>query len=104
MNIIEESIDHNRGIRVQTIKNNDSIWSILCNDRFEKNEFKTELTCDICKPTYVPKVINYRGNLLCTACLTRMIEMIQMATLSDCGRDRKQTKELQIKLETAKNG
>ena len=104
MKIIDEFIDKKRGTRVQNIEYNGFTWSILCIDRFEEGDFKANFVCDICKPTYVPKVINYGGRYLCTSCLTRMIEMIQMATLDDCGKDRHDRKELQTKLETAKNG
>jgi hypothetical protein len=98
MKISNEFID-SRGIRIQTVDWNNTSWSILSNDRFEEGDFKTKITCDICGPTFVPKVINYRGNYLCTACLTRMIEMLQHTTLNDCGKDRHDRKMLQDELE-----
>jgi len=98
MKIINEFIDKKRSTRVQNIEHNGFTWSILCNDRFEEDNFKGNFVCDICKPTYVPKVINYGGRYLCSSCLTNMIEMIQMATLTDCGKDRKDREKLEQKL------
>jgi hypothetical protein len=92
------------GVRTQYIEWNDTIWNIQSNDRFEANEFTMKICCDICGPdTYVPKVIQYRGHRLCTSCLTRMIEMVQMATLEDCGKDRNDRKELEKKLKESEN-
>lgn len=88
------------GIRTQYVKWNDSIWSILSNDRFEAGDFTMKICCDICGPdTFVPKVMLYKGNRLCTACLTRMIEMLNAATLNDCGKNRDDRAELQKLLE-----
>jgi hypothetical protein len=94
MKIINEQIDSN-GLRIQNIEHKGFTWSILCNDRFEEGDFRAKFTCDICKPTYVPKVINYGGRYLCSSCLTNMIEMIQMATLTDCGKDRHERNNLE---------
>jgi hypothetical protein len=87
------------GIRTQYIEWEDTVWSIQSNDRFEANEFTIKIRCDICGPDkYVPKVIGYKGNRFCSSCLTNMIEMIQMATLDDCGKDRKDREQLEQKL------
>lgn len=88
------------GIRTQYVEWNNSIWSVLSNDRFEAGDFTIKIRCDICGPeVYVPKVIQYSGQRLCIACLTRMIEIIQAATLEDCGKDRNDRKALQKELE-----
>jgi hypothetical protein len=88
------------GIRTQYIKWKKSMWSILSNERFIVGDFTIKICCDVCGPdVYVPKVISYKGNRLCVACLTRMIEMLNTATLDDCGKDRNDRSELQKRLE-----
>ena len=89
------------GSRTQSIKWKGETWEIHCNDRFDEGDFRVGFVCDLCAPTFVPKVINYNGNYLCVACLTRMIEMLQAATLEDCGRNRRQVKTLELKIKTA---
>jgi len=100
MKIHKETISK-QGVRTQSVKWKGEIWEIHCNDRFDAGDFRIGFTCDLCGPTFVPKVINYNGNYLCTACLTRMIEMLQAATLEDCGRSLEQVKTLELKIRTA---
>lgn len=103
MKIYEEIIDEEEGSRLQTIKWKGKIWNILCNDRFEEGYFKIKAYCELCGPEkYVPKVLDMCGHRICNACLTRLKEMLQTATLFDCGRDRDANEKLKRKLE--KNG
>ena len=100
MKVHKERIDTG-GSRTQSIKWKGEIWEVHCNDRFDEGDFRVGFSCDLCAPTFVPKVINYNGNYLCVACLTRMIEMLQAATFEDCSRSREQVKTLKLKIETA---
>ena len=91
------------GIRTQYIKWNDLIWSVLSNDRFDPNDFKIKIYCEICGPKkYVPKVLLYRGHRICTACLTRMVEILQVATFADCEKTRKEKELLEKELKENK--
>jgi len=98
---IHKEIVNKHGVRTQSVKWKGEIWEIHCNDRFDSGDFRVGFTCDLCAPTFVPKVINYNGYYLCIACLTRMIEMLQAATLEDCGRSCGQVKTLEIEIKTA---
>lgn len=100
MKVYDEMIHNFEGVRLQCIKWKDLIWNIWCNDRFEPGDFEIKVHCEICGPeTYVPKVLEYRGHRLCLSCITRFSEMLQAATLADCGRDRADRQILQKKIE-----
>ena len=84
------------GIRIQYIKWNKKRWKIFCNNRFEPEDFTIKVHCDVCGPDkFVPKIIQHKGSLLCCSCLTRMIEMLNTATLEDCGKSREENILLQ---------
>jgi hypothetical protein len=92
MKVYDEMIHNIEGVRLQCIKWKDMVWNIFCNDRFEPGDFTVKVHCEICGPeVFVPKVFEYRGHRICNSCLTRFSEMMQAATLADCGRDRQQT-------------
>ena len=97
MKVHKETINE-YGKRTQTVKWRGEHWEIRCNDRFDKGDFKIDFKCDLCAPTFVPKVILYNGYYLCVACLTRMIEMLQAAGLEDCSRNLEQVKTLEIQM------
>lgn len=101
MKVIADGVEINDKIRKQCIEWKGMNWWIECNDRFKPNDFESKVHCEICGPeTFVPKVFVYRRHKLCLSCLTRMCEMLQMATLEDCKRDRHHQKRLEQKLIT----
>jgi len=105
MKVYDEMIHTMEGVRIQCIKWKDTIWTIFCNDRFEKEDFKVKTPCEICGPeVFVSKVISYHGHRICNGCLTRFSEMMQAATLSDCTKSREERKALQENLKKYEKG
>ena len=99
MKVYDEMIHTIEGVRLQCILWLGQVWNIFCNDRFESGDFKIKVYCEICGPKkFVPKVIDILGHRLCKSCLTRFIEMLDAATLADCGRNREEKETLQKKL------
>jgi hypothetical protein len=99
MKVYDEIIHTIEGVRMQCILWAGTVWNIYCNDRFEPENFKIKIHCEICGPKkYVPKVFEYRGHRICNGCLTRFSEMMQAATLSDCNKSREEKEKLKENL------
>ena len=100
MEVYDEIIHTIEGVRMQCMLWTGTVWNIFCNDRFKPNDFKIKVHCEVCGPNkFVPKVIDIFGHRLCKSCLTRFIEMLDAATISDCRKDRHERKALQENLE-----
>jgi len=94
--------NQNEKIRVQVIQDEENYfyYDILCNDRFEPNNFEAKVFCELCTPKFVPKVIEYLDHKFCKACLTKLIEAIDIALQVDCAQlDRTKSENLQKILE-----
>ncbi len=99
MEVYDEMIHTIEGIRVQCFLWKGIIWDIFCNDRFEAEDYKIKVHCEICGPEkFVPKVLDYCGHKLCNTCITHFSEMLQAATLADCRRNREEREALQKNL------
>lgn len=99
MKVYDELIHAIEGVRMQCMLWSGEVWNIFCNDRFEPKDFKIKVHCKICGPKkFVPKVIDIQGIRICKGCLTRMIEMLDAATIADCAMDRHAKRNLQQKL------
>lgn len=97
--IYDEMIHKLEGVRMQCVLWKDIVWNIYCNDRFEPGDFESKVHCEICGPeVFNPKVLEYRRHRLCASCLTRFTEMLQAATLADCGRSREERQALEKNL------
>lgn len=99
MKIYDELIHAVEGVRMQCLIWWGEVWNIYCNDRFEPGDFEIKVYCEVCGPKkYVPKVIDIKGVRLCKSCLTRFSEMLEAATISDCGKSRHEKANIQQKL------
>jgi len=100
MKVYDEMIHTIEDVRMQCMLWAGTVWNIFCNDRFEEDDFEIKVHCEVCGPNkFVPKVLDIYGHRFCNSCLTRFSDMIQAATLADCGRSREERKVLQEKLE-----
>jgi hypothetical protein len=89
-------------LRIQVIADEELnlFYDVLCNDRFEENDFRAKVFCDMCEPKFVPKVIEYGEQRFCKGCLTKLIQAIDAAIQDDCAHlDRTKSEILQKILE-----